>query len=145
MYDIPATNPWDAPDTFGKKCSTITPSTPIQWPLKLMRISQISPFFHQANIVLAADCAAFSYEKFRERFGMRSTLIIGCPDAYGESFMDKFAQILALNDVMSVTLVRMDAPCCKRMTDAVMSAIRLSRKDIPLGITTIFTEGEIVD
>jgi hypothetical protein len=138
-------NPWYAPDTFGGRTATVGDYAPVQWPLKLMRVSPVAPYFHRANVVLAADCAAFSYARFRERFGANSTLVIGCPDAYGESFMDKFAQLLTLNDVVSVTLVRMDAPCCRRMTDAVMSAIRLSRKDIPLNLTTLFTEGEIVD
>jgi hypothetical protein len=120
-------------------------AAPVQFPLKLMRISPIAPFFHKANLLLAADCAAYSYARFREAYGAKHTLVIGCPDAYGKSFTDKLVKVLSLNDILSVTLVRTDAECCQRMKDAVMSAIRLSCKDIPLSISTVFIEGEVVE
>ena len=118
---------------------------PVQFPLKLMRISPISPYFHRARLVLSADCAAFSYERFREICSTNSTLVIGCPDGFGEDFKKKLEQILTLNEIQSIMLVRMDANCCRRMTDAVIRAIRSAKRDIPLRITTLFTEGEIVE
>ena len=137
--------PWGTPDSFGKHRKNRAPSGNVQWPLKLMRISPISPFFHKAHLLLAADCSAFSYARFGEAFIAGKTLVIGCPDAYGESFVEKLEQIICLNDIVSVTLVRMDAPCCKRMTDAVMTSIRRSGKEISLQLTTLFSEGEIVE
>ena len=137
--------PWDAPDSFGKHQQNRSPAENVQWPLKLMRVSPISPFFHMTHLLLAADCSAFSYANFNEAFMADKTLVIGCPDAYGESFMEKFEQIIRLNDILSVTLIRMDAPCCKRITNAVMASMRKSGKDIPLRLTTLFAEGEIVE
>jgi hypothetical protein len=110
-----------------------------------MRISPLSPFFHKAKLLVAADCAAFSYPSFREAFGAECTLVIGCPDAYGERFYAKLAKIIALNDIIGVTLVRMDSECCNRMRESVMAAIRASGKDIPLNVATLFAEGETVD
>ena len=136
-------NTWGDLNTLGADAKTV--AAPVQFPLKLMRISPISPYFHRAHLLLAADCAAYSYARFREAYGANRTLVIGCPDAYGESFMEKLVEILTLNDILSLTLVRTDAPCCRRMREAVMSAIRLSRKDIPLGISIVFIQGEVVD
>jgi hypothetical protein len=71
-------------------------------------------------------------------------LIISCPETDGERFSDKLRQIIHLNDIESITVVRMDAPCCKLLADTVVEAVRLSKKDIPIQITTVFTEGEII-
>ena len=145
MGECAQSMPWDVPDSFGKHRQNRAPAGNVQWPLKLMRISPIAPFFHKAHLLLAADCAAFSYARFSEAFIAGKTLVIGCPDAYGESFAEKFEQVIRLNDIVAITLVRMDAPCCKRMTDTVMESIRRSGKDIPLRLTTLFSEGEIID
>jgi hypothetical protein len=117
---------------------------PLQWPLKLMRVSSVSPYFHRARLLIAADCAAFTRERFNTMTHGK-ILVIGCPDAYGTSFYEKLAEIVRLNEILSITLVRMDAECCGRMTDAVILAIRNSGKDITLQLTTVFTEGEIVE
>jgi hypothetical protein len=135
----PSDRPDDAPNFAATRYA------PVQWPLKLMRISSVSPYFHRAHLLLAADCTAFSYGQFHRALMEGRTLVIGCPDAYGESFYDKLAEIVRLNDLRSVTLVRMDAPCCRRMTDAVILAIRKSGRDIPLRLMTVFAEGEVVD
>ena len=137
--------PWDAPDSFGKHNKNQPPSGNVQWPLKLMQISPIAPYFHMAHLLIAADCSAFSYARFSEVFISGRTLVIGCPVESGDDFAEKFEHIINLNDILSVTLVRMDAPCCRRMTDAVMSSIRKSGKDIPLRLTTLFSEGEIIE
>jgi hypothetical protein len=117
---------------------------PVQWPLKIMRISPLSPFFHNARLLIAADCAAYSYEGFAA-VARDKVLVIGCPDGYGMSFYEKLAQIVKLNDIREITLIHMDADCCARVTDAVILAIRCSGRDIPLRKLTVFTVGEIVD
>jgi hypothetical protein len=136
---------WREPGESDGNAAGRRVEAPVQWPLKLMRISSLSPFFHRAKLVFAADCAAYSYAAFREAFGGEGTLVIGCPDAFGERLYYKLAEVLALNDILGVTLVRMDTACCNRTRAAVMAAIRASRKDIPLNIVTLFTEGETVD
>lgn len=72
-------------------------------------------------------------------------LTIGCPDIEGTSFTCKISEIIRLNDILSIHLVRMDAPCCKELADTVVMAIKRSGKDIPLQITTVFAEGELVN
>ena len=121
-------------------------TTNLQWPLKLMRVPANAPFFHGANLLIAADCSAFAYPRFDEVYHSEGhVLVIGCPDAYGESFMEKIEQIVKINDVQSVTLVKMSEDCCHRMSEYVMSAIRASGKDIPLHHSSIIAYGERVD
>ena len=76
--------PCDLPDTYGNRAVSqeSTSTHNVQWPLKLMRISALSPFFHRAHLLLAADCTAFSYTRFDAAFGAGKTLVIGCPDAW---------------------------------------------------------------
>lgn len=71
--------------------------------------------------------------------------IIGCPELDGAGFTDKLTEIFQSNEVLSIAVVRTDAPCCLKIADAVVEAVRKSRKDIPIQITTVFTEGEIVE
>lgn len=138
--------PWDCPDTFGR--DTYRPDEGqahlCQWPLKMTMIPATSPYFHHAHLLLAADCSAFSYRSFHSAFLRDRVLLIGCPESDGDRFADKLEQILRLNDIRSVTVARMDAPCCASLSGTVVSAVRASRKDIPVQITTVFTEGEIV-
>jgi len=143
MSEFTNPNPWDAPDTFGKRTSAHNAALPVQWPLKLMRVTPVSPFFHRANLVIAADCTAFSSSRFHEISG-NGVLVICCPDGL-EGLGEKLQLILTLNDILSITLIRMDAPCCRNMATTVIEAIRGSRRDIPLRITTLFSEGEIVE
>ena len=68
--------PWEAPDSYGKHRQNLAPSGNVQWPLKIMRISPVAPFFHKAHLLMAADCSAFSYARFSEVFIKGRTLII---------------------------------------------------------------------
>jgi hypothetical protein len=138
--------PWDCPDTFGKRQYTNKAGQAhlYQWPLKMKMISPVAPYFHKAHLVLAADCSAFSYCDFHSSILRSRVLIIGCPEIDGSDFEDKLLEILKCNDIQSVAVVRMDAPCCQKMTDAAMNAINKSKKTVPLQFTTVFTEGEIV-
>ena len=116
-----------------------------QWPLKLRLVSPIAPFFHKGHLLLAADCSAVTYKHFHDWVFKDRPVLIGCPLMDEPFFSDRLNKILELNDVNSLTAVHMDAPCCKGFSDMVMTAIRKSGKDIPLRMTTVFTEGEIVD
>jgi len=138
-------NTWGDLNALGSETSVAVSDGPVQFPLKLMKISPISPYFHRVHLLIAADCAAYSYARFREAYGANRTLVIGCPDTYEESFMEKLLEILKLNDILSVTVVRTDAKCCLRLREAVMRAMMFSRKDIPLGVSIVFNEGEVVE
>lgn len=138
--------PWDCPDTFGKHIFNRSPGQAhlCQWPLKMKLISPVAPYFHGAHLMLAADCSAFSYNSFHDSLLRNRVLIIGCPELDRNEFSEQLLRILTNNDIKSVAVVRMDAPCCKKLTDSAMEAIKKSKKDIPLQFVTIFTEGEIV-
>lgn len=135
--------PWESPGTFGQREVHPNPHQThlCQWPLKLTKVSSVSPYFHKANLLIAADCSAYAYSRICD-FTEGKVLTIGCPDLEGEDFTRKLQDILFLNDIQSVQLIRMDAPCCAKVSDAVMDAIKLSGKAIPLQITTVFAEGE---
>jgi hypothetical protein len=141
------TKPWNNVDTFGKRLFNKSPGQAhlCQWPLKLKLISSVSPYFHKAHLILSADCAAFSYKNFHSSLLRNRVLIIGCPELDGTSFIEKLTEIFRSNEILSIAVVRMDAPCCLKLADAVVEAVRLSRKDIPIQITTVFAEGEIVE
>ncbi len=138
--------PWDCADTFGKTQYHRDPGQAhlCQWPLKLRLISPVAPYFHKAHLMLAADCAAFSYSNFHCAILKNRVLIIGCPELDGNKFAERLLEVLRCNDIQSISVARMDAPCCKKLTDAVIDAIRKSKKDIPLQLTTVFSEGEVV-
>lgn len=104
-------------------------------------IGQYTGYYHRANLLIAADCSAYSYLRFHH-FAQGKVLTIGCPDMEGDAFAQKIEEVLRLNDILSIHLVRMDAPCCRRITEIVMNAVQESRKAIPLQITTVFAEGE---
>ena len=129
--------PWDCADTFGKKAFQNDPGQAHlqQWPLKLKMISPVAPYFHKAHIMLAADCAGFSYRNFHKSLLRDRILIIGCPELDGKEFDEKLLSILKSNEILSIAVARMDAPCCGKLATSVIDAIRKSRKDIPLQIT----------
>ncbi len=146
MQSDTAAMPWDCPDTFGKNLYRPDPGQAhlCQWPLKIRLISPVAPYFHKAHLMLAADCSAFSYSSFHSAILKNRVLVIGCPELDGDGFGEKLLDILRCNDIQSIAVARMDAPCCKKLTDAAIDAIRKSKKDIPLQLTTVFSEGEVV-
>jgi hypothetical protein len=84
--------------------------------------------------------AKLRYQRHRNR-----VLVIGCPELEGADYVEKLKEIFRLNDILSIAVVRMDAPCCSKLADTVVEAVRRNRKDIPIQVTTVFAEGEIVE
>ncbi|SHH99035.1 hypothetical protein SAMN02745823_01809 [Sporobacter termitidis DSM 10068] len=143
----PRAMPWNDIDSFGKQMFSKGPGQAhlCQWPLKLRLISSVSPYFHKAHLILSADCAAYSYENFHSGLLRNRVLMIGCPELDGAGFTEKLAEIVRSNEILSIAVVRMDAPCCLGLADAAVDAVRRSKKDIPVQLTTVFTEGEIIE
>ena len=139
--------PWDIPNTFGKSIFNTTPGQThlYQWPLKLSKVSNVSPYFHKAHLLIAADCSAYSYMRFHQSLLRGRLLTIGCPDIEGEALSQKIRDVIRLNEIQSIRLVRMDVPCCSEIADIVVMAIKKSGRDIPLQITTVLAEGENVE
>jgi hypothetical protein len=116
-----------------------------QWPIKITKIPATAPYFHKAHLLLTADCVAYSYKRFHNRLQNDHVLVIGCPDLELAEITLKLTDILRQNDVLSLSIMRMDTPCCKQISQAVFLAVRNSGKDVPVRLTTIFTEGEIIE
>lgn len=116
-----------------------------QWPVQLRLISPNAPYLNGADLLIAADCTAFAYGDFHRDFIRGKVTIIGCPKLDDNQYnTDKIAQILEQNDIKSITVVRMEVPCCGGMIQAVKQAMLKSQCIVPYREVTISTDGRIV-
>lgn len=120
-----------------------TPSQLRQWPVQLKLAPATAPFFAGADLLLAADCAAFAHGDFHNRFMQGKVTLIGCPKLDNADYSEKLADILSHNDIRSITAVRMSVPCCAGIAAAAQKAIEKAGKAIPLETVVITPEGEI--
>jgi hypothetical protein len=103
-----------------------------------------APFFEEADLLVAADCSAFAYGNFHTEFMAGKVTIIGCPKLDAGDYAEKLAAIFAGNNSKSVTVARMNMPCCGGLEQAVGRALAASGKIIPLHIVTISTDGKLL-
>ena len=122
-----------------------TPSRLNQWPVQIKLVPVNAPYFEGANLLVAADCTAFSHGAFHERFMKNRITLIGCPKLDEGDYAEKLTAILKNNDIKSVTVVRMEVPCCGGIVNAVRSALKESGKTIPWRIVVISTDGEVLE
>ncbi len=116
-----------------------------QWPVQIKLVPVNAPYFHGANLLIAADCAAYAYGNFHNEFIKNHITLIGCPKLDEGDYADKLARIVAENDIKSVTIVRMEVPCCGGLEHAAKRALMASGKFIPWRVVTISTDGRILD
>lgn len=135
---------------FGRNAEE-KPQTPnridsqlLQWPVQIKLVPPTAPYFDNCDLLVAADCTAFSYGNFHSDFIKNHITVIGCPKLDSVDYSEKLAQIIALNNIKSITVVRMEVPCCGGIVNAVKTAVTLSQKDIPLVIKTISTDGNLI-
>lgn len=114
------------------------------WPVQLKLTPVKSKYFDGAHLLIAADCTAYAYGSFHEDFIDGRTLLIGCPKLDAIDYAEKLGEILYANDVRSVTLVRMQVPCCGGLELAAKRAIAASGKDIPLSVVTVASDGRLL-
>ena len=114
-----------------------------QWPVQIKLVPPNAPYFNNANLLIAADCAAYAYGNFHNDFMRGKVTIIGCPKLDDVDYSEKLTAILNMNDIKSVTVARMEVPCCGGIASAVKTALKNSGKMIPWQVITITTEGEI--
>jgi len=114
-----------------------------QWPVQIKLAPVQAPFYHGADLLVAADCTAYAYGNFHEDFIRGRVTLIGCPKLDMLDYSQKLTQIFSNNDINSVTVVRMEVPCCGGIVYAVKQAILGSGKDLPLQVVTVSTDGEI--
>ena len=115
-----------------------------QWPIQIKLAPVNAPFFSEADILIAADCTAYACGDFHSRFMRGKVTLIGCTKLDEVDYSDKLAEIFRQNSVRSLTVARMDVPCCGGMENAVRTALAKSGKDIPCMVTVIGRDGKIL-
>lgn len=116
-----------------------------QWPCQIKLVPVNAPYFHKAKLLLAADCTAYAYADFHRDFMKGKITLIGCPKLDGADYSEKLTEIIKNNDIRSVTILRMEVPCCGGLEMAVKKALQNSGKFLPWQVVTISTEGQILD
>lgn len=116
-----------------------------QWPVQIKLVPVSAPYFDNANLLVAADCAAYAYGNFHRDYMKNSITIIGCPKLDEGNYDEKLTAILRQNDIKSLTVVRMEVPCCGGIENAVKTALKNCGKLIPWQVVTISTDGKILD
>jgi Fe-S-cluster-containing hydrogenase component 2 len=114
-----------------------------QWPVQIKLVPPNAQFFNNANLLVAADCTAYAYSNFHEYMKDKIT-IIGCPKLDDENYCEKLSVILRINDIKSVTVTRMEVPCCSGIENAAKSALKKSGKLIPCEIVVFSTNGNVL-
>ncbi len=116
-----------------------------QWPVQIKLVPVNAPYFDGANLLVAADCTAYAYGNFHNEFIKNKITLIGCPKLDMVDYAEKLTAIIANNNIKSVTVVRMEVPCCGGIENAVKTALQQSGKFIPWQVVTISTDGRIVE
>ena len=134
-----------APDaTATAPAADALPSRLVQWPAQIKLVPVSAPYYQGRGLLIAADCTAFACASFHERFMNGNVTIIGCPKLDEGSYTDKLAAIIAANDITSVTVARMEVPCCGGLERAAAEAHARAGKDIPFSVVTFSITGEVI-
>lgn len=121
----------------------IVPSQLRQWPVQIKLAPINAPYFDGANLLVAADCTAYAYGNFHQDFIRGRVTLIGCPKLDMVDYAEKLTEILRRNDVRSLTVVRMEVPCCGGIEAAAKNALKASGKFIPWRVVTLSIDGKI--
>lgn len=116
-----------------------------QWPVQIKLVPVGAPYFDGANLLVAADCTAYAYGNFHNEFIRGRVTLIGCPKLDEGDYTEKLTEIIKNNNIKSVTVVRMEVPCCGGIENAVKRALMASGKFIPWRVVTVTTEGSLVE
>lgn len=116
-----------------------------QWPCQIKLIPVNVPYFNGAKLLIAADCTAYAYANVHEDFMRGKVTLIGCPKLDAVDYCEKLTEIIRTNDIKSVTILRMEVPCCKGLEIAAKKALKESGKFIPWQTVTISIDGKILD
>lgn len=121
------------------------PSRLSQWPVQIKLVPINAPYFDGANLLVAADCTAYAYGDFHNKFIRNRITLVGCPKLDDVDYTDKLTAIIAENNIKSLTVVRMEVPCCGGLENAAKKALQNSGKFIPWQVVIISTDGRILD
>lgn len=115
-----------------------------QWPVQIKLVPVHASYFDEANLLISADCTAYAYGDFHNKFMKDRITLIGCPKLDSVDYTEKLTDIIRENDIKSVTVVRMEVPCCGGLEHAAKVALQSSGKCIPWKVVTIGTNGRIL-
>ena len=120
------------------------PARLAQWPCQIKLVSANAPYLSGAHLLVAADCCAFAYGSFHEDFMKGRITLVGCPKLDGVDYSDKLVDICTHNDIRSITVCRMEVPCCGGIEHAARRAAEECGRSVPLEVATIATDGSIL-
>jgi ferredoxin len=116
-----------------------------QWPCQIKLVPENAPYLDRAQLLIAADCTAYAYANIHQNYMKNKITLIGCPKLDEGDYADKLTRILQQNEILSVTVLRMEVPCCGGIVQAVKKALLSSGKMIPWQVVTIRTDGSIIE
>ena len=116
-----------------------------QWPVQIKLAPVNAPYFEGANILVAADCTAYAYANFHQKFIRGRIVLVGCPKLDEGDYTEKLTRIFSENNIKSLTIVRMEVPCCGGLERAAKNALQASGKFIPWQVETISVDGRILE
>lgn len=131
--------PYGCPGT-----NATVPSQLSQWPVQIKLVPVKAPYFQGAHLLIAADCTAYAYGNFHDQFIKNKITLIGCPKLDEGDYTEKLTAIIQENEIKSVTIVRMEVPCCGGLERAAKEALQASGKFLPWQVIVISTDGRIV-
>lgn len=132
------------PTTANQAATANQPSQLGQWPVQLHLVPTSAPYFQNADLLIAADCAPFAYADFHRDFLAGKALVIGCPKLDDNNFYEeKLTELFRVSSIKSITVLRMEVPCCGGIVMAARRALAASGKDIPFKEITIGIRGEV--
>ena len=138
-------NSWAIDRADAQENSAAVPSRLRQWPVQIKLAPIHAPYFEGAKLLIAADCTAYAYANFHQEFMRGKVTLIGCPKLDAVDYSEKLTEILRSNDIQSVTILRMEVPCCGGLEMAAKKALQTSGKFIPWQVVTISIDGKILD
>lgn len=115
-----------------------------QWPVQIKLLPVTAPYYKNCNLLIAADCTAFTYGNFHNHFMKNHVTVIGCPKLDNEDYSGKLAEIIEKNEIKTVTILRMEVPCCRGMEMAARKAMERSGKNLPWRVVVVSTEGKLL-
>lgn len=131
-------------ETINHAPQTVIESQLSNWPIQIRLAPIQAPYFNDANLLIAADCTAFTYGNFHNEFMKNHITLVGCPKLDPVDYAEKLSEIIKSNNIKSVTLARMQVPCCGGLQSAILRALESCNQTIPVKIAIITPDGKII-
>ena len=135
----------EAPEYDEKAVQEAQKKTLQNWPVQIKLAPANAPYFNDAKLLIAADCTAYAYASFHQDFIRNKVTLIGCPKLDQVDYSEKLTAIIQNNNIQSVTIIRMEVPCCGGLEMAAKKALQNSGKFIPWQVVTISIDGKIIE